>query len=335
MSDRLLRVTAAAGRRRSDLAVPGGVALAELVPDLARAVGLLDPAAAYAGYQVQVGGRRLRADQGLREQGVDDGALLAVAAVADSPPPAPYDDLVDATADAVRQQRGWQPADTRRTTLTAGLAASALGLALGVGVVAAGAAPRVPGAGWDPGLVAAVALVLVVLAGNALPALAVAAGVARADGTSVDPGLVGAMVRRSGRVLVAGSAVVGGLATLLAPLVATDAPGTALVATCCGVLLLRARRHHAFVPALADVTGGLAVLAAAVATVVVRHPDDRSTVAAALVVGGCATCAVSRLPATPTPLRARALDVLETLAVVALAPQLLVATDGLAVVAGS
>jgi hypothetical protein len=333
VSEGLLRVTAVAGSRRSDLAVPDGVALAELVPDLARAVGLLDPAAAYAGYRVQAHGRRLRPDQGLREQGVGDGALLAVAATSDQPPPASYDDLVEATADTVREQPAWRPAATRRATLAAGLAAVVAGL--GVAVLDA---VRQAAADWSSGAptaVAAVTLVLVVLAGNALPALAVAVGVGRAGGQVVDPDRVDGLVRRSGRVLVAGSAAVGVLAALAVPLVATSGPGAVLVLTCAGVLLLRARRHRALGPALADVLAGLGVVAATAATLVVHRPADRTAVAVALFVGGCVACAATRLPVGTSALRARSLDVVETLALVALAPELLLATDGLAAVAGA
>lgn len=333
MSDGLVRVTAVAGTRRSDLAVPGAVALAELLPDLARAVGLLDPAAAYAGHRVLAHGRRLRADQGLREQGVGDGALLAVAAVADDPPVPTHDDLVEVTADAVRGRRAWEAGHTRRTTLVGGL----LAVAAGGGIAATDAVGRVV-AGWSmpggSGVTAAIALVLVVLAGHALPAFAVAAGVARADVAPIDVARVEAMVRRAGRVLVAGSVAVAALTAALVPAVATDPPGAALVLTCCGVLLLRARRHRGFAPALADVAGGLAVLVATILTLVVRQPDQRDTLAAALALAGCVACALARLPAAPSPLRARALDLAETILLVALAPLLLVATDGLALVGG-
>ena len=324
MSDRLLRVTAVAGGRRSDLAVPGGVAVAELVPDLARAVGLLDPAAVYAGYRVQVHGRRLQPDRGLREQGVDDGALLAVAAGADDPVVRTYDDLPEAVAEVMGRQRAWRPADSRRTTCAAGL----LAMAVALGALAWELVPRAT-TGWS------VALVLVVLAGNLAPPLAVAAGLGRAEGAHVDPDRVAVLVARSSRLLLTGSVGVGLVALVTVPVVAHDAPGAALACTCCLVLLLRARRHHAQAPTLVDATGGLAGLLVVAVAMLLRHPGDRPALAGALLVVGLATCAVTRLPAAPPVLRARVLDVVETVALVALAPLLLVATGGLARFAGS
>lgn len=316
-SDGLLRVTAVAGGRRSDLAVPEGVAVAELVPDLARAVGLLDPAAVYAGYRLHTQGRRLRPDQGLREQGVVDGALLAVTALADVPRPDVHDDLADATAEVVQRQQGWRSVETRRTTLAAGLVAVAAGLVA---------------MAWDQvaPVTAAVVLVLVTLGGNALPAVAVALGVARADGTPVDPGRVATLVARSTRLLLIGSTVAGLIVTVVAPVVADGTAGVVLTVDCCVVLLLRARRHRALVQVLVDVSGGLAGLLAAGVAVLARHPDARPTLASVCVVLGAATCALTRLPAVPALLRARLLDLLEILALVALAPLLLLATDGLA-----
>jgi len=315
--DGLLRVTAVAGRRRRDLAVPDGVAVAELVPDLARAVGLLDPAAVYAGYRLHTRGRRLRPDQGLREQGVDDGALLAVTAVADVPRPDVHDDLADATAEVVRRQQSWRSVDTRRTTLAAGLLAVAVGLGA---------------AAWDrfPPVTAAVVLVLVTLGGNTLPAVAVALGVARADRVPVDPDRVATLVARSTRLLLVGSVVVGLTATVAVPVVADETAGVVLAVDCCVVLLLRARRHRALVQVLVDVSGALAGLLATGVAVLARHPDAGPTVASVSVILGVATCALARLPAAPTLLRARVLDLLEILALVALAPLLLLATDGLA-----
>jgi len=54
----LVRVTVASGTRRVDLVLPGAVPVAELVPELARSVGLLDATTVYGGYRlVTVDGR--------------------------------------------------------------------------------------------------------------------------------------------------------------------------------------------------------------------------------------------------------------------------------------
>ena len=47
----LVRVTVSSGTRRVDLVLPGAVPVAELVPELARSVGLLDAATVYGGYR--------------------------------------------------------------------------------------------------------------------------------------------------------------------------------------------------------------------------------------------------------------------------------------------
>ena len=84
----LVRVTVASGTRRVDLVLPGSVPVAELVPELARSVGLLDAATVYGGYRVLTqDGRRLASDAGLTMQGVEDGGLLTVAAGVDETPP--------------------------------------------------------------------------------------------------------------------------------------------------------------------------------------------------------------------------------------------------------
>jgi type VII secretion integral membrane protein EccD len=128
----LVRVTVASGSRRVDLVLPGAVPVAELVPELARSVGMLDAATVYAGYRlVTPEGRELATDAGLIMQGVEDGDLLTVAAGVDDPPPRVYDDVVEAMTDVVeRDLKPWEPASGRRTAL------SAAALLMGLGAVA-------------------------------------------------------------------------------------------------------------------------------------------------------------------------------------------------------
>ena len=127
----LVRVTVASGSRRVDLVLPGAVPVAELVPELARSVGLLDPLTVHGGYTVTgPDGRRLSGDVGLVLQGVEDGALLTVSAGVDAEPPRVYDDVVEAMTDVVeRDLRPWSPASGRRTAL----GAAGLLLVLGAG----------------------------------------------------------------------------------------------------------------------------------------------------------------------------------------------------------
>ena len=117
----LVRVTVASGTRRVDLVLPGAVPVAELLPELARSVGLLDPMTVYGGYRlVTQEGRELAGDAGLTMQGVEDGGLLTVAAGVDDAPPRVYDDVVEAMTDVVeRDLSPWEPAAGRRTALSA------------------------------------------------------------------------------------------------------------------------------------------------------------------------------------------------------------------------
>ncbi|MDI6910508.1 type VII secretion integral membrane protein EccD [Nocardioides sp.] len=125
-------MSVASATRRVDLLLPGSVPVAELVPELARSVGLLDPATVYAGYRlVTVEGRELATDAGLIIQGVEDGGVLTVAAGVDDEPPRAYDDVVEAMADVVEHDlKPWEPASGRRTALVAA------GLLMALGAVA-------------------------------------------------------------------------------------------------------------------------------------------------------------------------------------------------------
>ncbi|MCX6400586.1 MAG: type VII secretion integral membrane protein EccD [Propionibacteriales bacterium] len=114
-------MTVTSGTRRVDLVLPGAIPVAELLPELARSVGLLDPATVHGGYRVGTAdGRRLAPDTGLVLQGVEDGGLLTVTAGVDDPPPRVYDDVVEAMTDVVEHDlQPWRPASGRRTALMA------------------------------------------------------------------------------------------------------------------------------------------------------------------------------------------------------------------------
>ncbi len=128
----LVRVSVSSGTRRVDLVLPGSVPLAELVPELARSVGLLDAATVYGGYRVVTReGRELAPEAGLIPQGIEDGGLLTVTAGVDEAPPRIYDDVVEAMTDVVeRDLQPWAPASGRRTALVAA------GLLMTLGAVA-------------------------------------------------------------------------------------------------------------------------------------------------------------------------------------------------------
>ena len=128
----LVRLTIASGSRRVDLVLPGSIPVAELVPELARSVGLLDASTVYGGYRlVTQEGRILANDAGLTMQGIEDGGLLTVTAGADDKAPRVYDDVVEAMADVVENElKPWEPAAGRRTALGAG------SILLGLGALA-------------------------------------------------------------------------------------------------------------------------------------------------------------------------------------------------------
>ena len=128
----LVKVTVTSGTRRVDLVLPAAVPVAELVPELARSVGLLDASTVYGGYRlVAQDGRQLANDAGLSIQGIEDGGVLTVAAGVNDEPPRVYDDVVEAMADVVEHELSpWEPAAGRRTAL------SAAALLLGLGAVA-------------------------------------------------------------------------------------------------------------------------------------------------------------------------------------------------------
>lgn len=129
----LVRVTVAGGDRRVDLALPGRLAVAEILPELCRLLGVLDPATAYAGYKLSTNdGRVLAEGAGLTMQGVEDGAVLTLDAGIDEKPPKVYDDIVEAMGDAVEEdQHPWDASSSRRTALaTGGLLLALGGLAL-------------------------------------------------------------------------------------------------------------------------------------------------------------------------------------------------------------
>jgi type VII secretion integral membrane protein EccD len=227
----LVRVTVASGSRRVDLVLPGAVPVAELVPELARSVGLLDPSTVYGGYRlVTADGRELATDAGLVIQGVEDGGLITVAAGVDDDAPRVYDDVVEAMTDIVEHDlRPWSPAAGRRTalwaaglfmalgavalliqrgSLLAGVAAVVVSAALVTGAIVLSRAQREPEAAvavaWMGALYAAVAGLMLVTDDPFFgPPVAAAGGAAMAAGLVCLVGL------GQGRTLVLPTVVAG------------------------------------------------------------------------------------------------------------------------------
>lgn len=100
----LMRVSAVAAGDLVELVVPSAVPLAEVVPDLADSVRLLDPERAPSGYRVESGlGRVLALDASLADQGVRDGDVVVVRPGVAEEPASPYDDVLS----PFRPRRSW------------------------------------------------------------------------------------------------------------------------------------------------------------------------------------------------------------------------------------
>lgn len=234
----LVRVSVASATRRVDLVLPGGVPVAELVPELARSVGLLEPAVVHAGYRiVTTAGRELAAEAGLVAQGVEDGGLLTLAARIEDESPPRYDDVVEAMTDVVEHDLGGRhPATGRCATLGAGTLVMGLGLA--ALMVQSGSSVAGPSAA----AVATVLTVAAILASRLRRASAVAvaaallgpayagvAGLVLTDGAGPLTGRP--LAAAGGAVLLTGLACLVGLAERRALAVPAVVLGAALGAT--------------------------------------------------------------------------------------------------------
>ena len=113
----LVRVSVSSGTRRADLGVPGGIPVVELVPELARELGVLDAGNASHGFRLVAGGGLLvDPDRSLAAQGITDGAVLSLETV-DATTDKVYDDVVEAVADVVETQ--FAPWTARHSAATA------------------------------------------------------------------------------------------------------------------------------------------------------------------------------------------------------------------------
>lgn len=252
----LVRATVASGTHRVDLALPGAVPVAELLPELARRVGLLDPATVYGGYRlVQQGGHVLDPDTSLSGQGVEDGDFLSVVAGIDRSWPRLYDDVAEAMADAVDRPVPWLPHAVRRTALSlAGLL-----LLLGAAAILLDRGSRGAGGAVTLAVVLVASAILCSrvacepMAGVALAwlagAYAVVAGLAVGDQPItcsglglLAVGLVAGLGIRQGRALVIPEVVLGAVLTAAGALVhAVDMrPAVTLSAVLVGVVLAAA-----------------------------------------------------------------------------------------------
>lgn len=232
----LVRLSVSSGTRRADLGIPGSIPVAEIIPDLARELGVLEPHSASLGYRLlRADGTLVESDRSLAAQGIEDGSVLAL-----EPNRADgekvYDDVVEAVADLVETQ------------FTPWTAANSAGTAVGASVVLFLAAAYALFTARDSGiLIAALSGVCALLL---VGAAAVLGHVREQPSAAVALALTG--------VVYAG---VAGYAAV------TDAPlwGEGLVYAGAGVALVGAlgavavTRHHLLVAA--TVTVGVAMVA--------------------------------------------------------------------------
>jgi hypothetical protein len=213
-------------------------------------------------------------------------------------------------------------------------------VALGTGLLATGSAAATTDV--DPATAATgvlVLLVLVVLAGSALPSLALGltgattVGPAAAVGAApearpVDLTRVAAAARTAQDVLVAASASSGLLLVAAAPVaVSRGVPGALLATACCAVVGLRTRRHRARTAVLVGLVPAVLGLTATAATALWLHPAWRPAVATTAAAGGLLVLAILVRPQALPVRRGRLTDLAERVALLSLPPLLLLASD--------
>ncbi|RAJ63575.1 type VII secretion integral membrane protein EccD [Streptomyces sp. Amel2xB2] len=116
------RVTVVAPGGRIDVALPEDVPLSDVYPEIARLSGGSAAEGSLSGYHlVRRDGRVLESGLSLAGNGIRDGEVLLLRPFADSLPSAVFDDVSDAVASGVRQNRAlWGEKQMRAAGLTGG-----------------------------------------------------------------------------------------------------------------------------------------------------------------------------------------------------------------------
>ncbi|UCR90379.1 type VII secretion integral membrane protein EccD [Mycetocola spongiae] len=127
-ADTIIRVSVVHADRRIDLAVPGQLPLIELIPGMARSLGVLDPTLVHGGYGlIRANGRPLSPTGGALAQGITPGEVLTLMRGELVATSKVYDDVVEAVIDASADQHGvWRPEDAARTATAVSLTLLAL-----------------------------------------------------------------------------------------------------------------------------------------------------------------------------------------------------------------
>jgi type VII secretion integral membrane protein EccD len=123
------RITVVAPNARVDVALPEDVPLAELLPDVLRMADQWQSEGAHAGFVlVRLDGSELDTGVSLSAQGVRNGDLLYLRPATAALPPPVFDDVVDAIARSVAEDRRmWGGIHFRRVGLSGGSVLLALG----------------------------------------------------------------------------------------------------------------------------------------------------------------------------------------------------------------
>ncbi len=251
----LVRVSVSSGTRRADLGVPGGIPVVEIVPELARELGVLDPEQATHGFRlVAGGGTLLDPDRSFAAQGVTDGSVRSL-------------EVVDPSVDGLRRRRRGRRdvVESRSSRGPRGTAGTAVARLRRLFLCAAWALFTARDSGL---LVAAVALAVALLlvgsaavlharaqAGGALALALTALAFAATSGSAVAPadalwgrglvwvgsavaivGLAAALVVARHRLVLAAGAVVGLVATAVG--LATGVLEVDVTTVCAVVLVL-------------------------------------------------------------------------------------------------
>jgi type VII secretion integral membrane protein EccD len=123
------RITVVAPNVRVDVALPEDVPLAELLPDVLRMADQWQSEGAHAGFVLaRLDSGELDTGVSLAAQGVRNGDLVYLRPATDTLPPPVFDDVVDAIARSVAEDRRmWSSVDFRRIGLAGGAAFLAVG----------------------------------------------------------------------------------------------------------------------------------------------------------------------------------------------------------------
>lgn len=258
----LVRVTVTSRDSRVDLAVPGVVPVAELIPALARSVGLLDATTAHTGFRlVTVAGRVLNRSTGLVAQGVGHGAILTLATGTADQPVRLHDDVAEAMGEVTQRE----PQVTGRAaavpvqqaagaavlalgaaglivigTTAAAMGASAIGLGLVGTAVVLARSPRSPST-WLVTLLVGTGTVYAAAGGWLLPLHAAAGAVLPMVGAGSGAflaGLVGLVGLPRGRALALPPVLVGAVTVAAGLLVRATGTPVEVVLTVALVLVV-------------------------------------------------------------------------------------------------